>query len=633
MHKISHDFLSSIEKYSKDEQNIILKAYQFALDQHEGQIRKSGDPYFLHPLCVANEISKRKFDYGSISAALLHDTLEDCDVSYYDLSNNFGADIANLVDGVSKLSKIPIKNKPLFFSQQDYYNERVDNYRKLLVSSATDLRVLIIKLFDRLHNIQTLQHIKEDKRRYYALESIDIYAQIAERIGLSEVKGLLEDAAFPYAYPEEYMQTLKILPEINKEFIPKTIQVVSELLKSYSIEPIEIYGRTKHLYSIHNKLKEKYEFQMEKFFDLYGIRIILKDVEDCYKALGILHTIYKPIPGRIYDMIANPKHNGYQSLHTTLQDEKGEIFEAQIRTPQMHIHAEFGAAAHWHYKNTGDRNTALTKSQREWIGEIQKASRLNNNRDFLNFIQSDLFATKIFAFTPHGDIINLIKGSTVLDFAFRVHSKVGLKCAGAKINGEIASLDSSLNNGDTVEIITSSKAKPNINWLRMCKTSHAKQKIKRFLKEQNFNELAERGKKIFSELVVENSLTPISDNQARNLLSKSRLPYKSIDDLMVAVYNRSVSKYAALKTLYPEVNIQPSKKSKNLLKTDNSQTFSALRLKMAKCCNPGKTDKIVGYVGRDHTIKVHKHNCKFLKNTDPKRHIYIDPFDMPHSIS
>lgn len=633
MHKISHEFLNSLEKYSQTEQDIILKAYQFASDNHKEQRRKSGEPYFLHPLTVALEISKRKFDYGSISAALLHDVLEDCNVSYYDLSNIFGTDIANLVDGVSKLSKIPIKNKPLFFSQQDYYNERIDNYRKLLVSSASDLRVLIIKLFDRLHNIQTLQHIDEKKRRYYALESIDIYAQIAERIGLSEVKGLLEDAAFPYAYPEEYQQALKILPEVNKDFIPNTIDKITKLLNDYSIEPINIYGRIKHLYSIHNKLKEKYEFQMEKFFDLYGIRIILKDVEDCYKSLGILHTIYKPIPGRIYDMIASPKHNGYQSLHTTLQDENGEIFEAQIRTPQMHLHAEFGAAAHWHYKNTGDRKTSLSKSQREWIGEIQKASKLNNNRDFLNFIQSDLFATKIFAFTPQGDIINLVKGATVLDFAFRVHSKVGLRCAGAKINGEIASLQSPLNNGDTVEIITSSKARPNINWLRMCKTSHAKQKIKRYLKEQNFQELAEKGRKIFADLVNEYSLSQINENQAKNNLANSRLPYKTIDDLMVAVYNRSVSKYAAFKTLYPEVVIQPSKKSKTLLKNDNSKTYSTLRLKIAKCCTPGKKDKIVGYVGRDHSIKVHKHNCKFLKNTDPNRHIFIDPFDMPHSIS
>lgn len=633
MHKISNDFLQSIEKYPQTEQDVILKAYQLATEKHQGQKRKSGEEYFVHPLSVATEVSKRSFDFQSISAALLHDVLDDCEVSYYDLSNQFGTDIANLVEGVSKISKIPIKNKPLFFSQQDYYAERIDNYRKLLVSSANDLRVLIIKLFDRLHNLQTLEYLEEKKRHYYALESIDIYAQIAERIGLSEIKGLLEDAAFPHAHPDEYKQALDVLPKIDKDFIPSKIYLIEQALKEHSINPIEIRGRVKHLFSIHRKLKEKYDFQYDKFFDLYGIRIILNDVEECYKALGILHTIFKPIPGRIYDMIANPKHNGYQSLHTTLTDNNEVIFEAQIRTPEMHLHAEFGAAAHWHYKSSGDRKVALTKSQKEWIGDIQKASKLNDNRDFLNFIQSDLFSSKIFAFTPQGDIINLPKTSSVLDFAFSVHTKIGLKCLGAKINGEIVSLDHALNNGDTVEIITSTKANPNINWLRMCTTSHAKQKIKRYLKEQNFQDLVLKGRKIFAESVSEYKLKPLSDNQAKQLLNRSRLPYKTIDLLMAAIFNRSVSKYAALKTLYPEIKFQPPKSQKSLMKSGDTKVYSTLRLNIAKCCKPNNKDKIVGYVGRDHTIKVHKHNCKFLKNTDTKRHIYIDPFDMPQSIS
>ncbi len=637
MEKIKNEFLLSIDKFPVDQQAIILQAYEFSELIHHGQHRKTGEEYFIHPLSVANFLAQRNFDYVTIASALLHDVLEDGNTNYLEIEKIFGHEIAKIVDGVTKISNVPIRNKPLFFDPENYFSERVDNYRKLLVSSANDIRVIIIKLYDRLHNIETIFGIKGNKKRFYAIETIEIYAQIAERIGFGEIKRKLEDLSFPHAYPEEYalfLNIIKSLPAIDNNFIDQKALEIKNVLQQNGLKKFEIQTRVKHQYSIFKKLRDTYNFNFDKFHDLYGARIILNTVEECYIALGLINTTYQPVIERIYDMISHPKENGYQSIHTTMFDiTNNKEFEIQIRTYDMHQIAEFGPAAHWHYKESsnGSKHT-ISKGQKEWLGEIQQISKLNSNRDFINFIKSDLFSTKIFVFTPNGDIFNLPKGSSVIDFAFRVHSRLGEKCSGAKINNSIVNLSTKLQNGDTVEILTTQRAKPSIDWLVFCKTSYARNKIKHYLRKADRERLINTGYKILSELKTRHNLPTISEKKANELLLSSRLPYNHINDLMVALANRIVTKNTVIKTLFPDFKITIGKKQHALSNDQSSLILPGIRYSIAKCCNPDPSQKIVGYIGKDHIIKIHKKNCKFLKNSDPSRLIYIDPFDSHNSI-
>lgn len=613
--------LRNLNKYSKEDREMIKSALILVANHSD----KNG-AQFKHAKSVAQLLIDNNFDRESVCAALIYQLVSKLDQS--EIINLLGAKVFSISEGVNRLDLIPIKNKRLFFSKQDYYAERVDNYRKLLVSFSNDLRVLIIKLFIRLDQVNNLEELNNAEKTFFALETIEIYAQIAERIGLSSIKSQLEDSAFPHAYPDDYRQIKDYIPKINQQFIPNKVSEIQRLLSLQGVATVDVYGRVKHLYSIHKKIKEKYNFKIDKFYDLFGIRIIVHSAEDCYKSLGIIHSRYNPIQERIIDMIATPKENGYQSLHTTVTDKFDQFFEVQIRTAEMHQRAEFGPAAHWHYKNAGESSTSLTKNQKEWLQELQKAHKISGNREFLDFVNFDLFSQKIFAYTPKGDIINLPKGATVLDFAFSVHSKLGIKCKGAKINEKLVSLQQLINNADTVEIISSPQAKPNIDWLRWCKTTHAKQKIKRYLKEQNFQKFSEEGRRMFIEYLKENNLSLISDSQAKILLSKSRLPYKTLDDLMVAVNNKAVSKFLALKTLYPDQRFAQPKKQKVLPNMSENKNNIGVRYKIAQCCKPVSSNKIIGYIGKDHIIKIHQANCKLLKRTDTKRHIFIDPFDI-----
>ena len=520
MQKLIKKFYNSISNYSDYEQNIILQAYEFAENKHKDQKRKTSDEYFSHPLSVALNLSERSFDYCSVSAALLHDLPENCKVELNELENIFGSEISSLVNGVTKISTVAINNKPLFFSNENFFADRIDNYRKLLLSTAKDIRVIIIKLFDRLHNIETIHGIEESKKRFYAIETIEIYAQIAERLGFGEIKRKLEDLSFPFAYPEDFKKftnLLKSLPDLDESFINEKELEIKKLLKDNGLTNFQIQTRIKHQFSIFKKIKETYNFNLNKFFDMYGVRVIVNNIEDCYRVLGLLHTKYHPLVDRIYDMIAVPKKNGYQSLHTTVRDPSNKIFEIQIRTYEMHQVAEYGPAAHWQYKESRNRKeNILSKGQREWLEELSSITKLNSNRDFLEYIKSDLFANKIFIFTPNGDIFNMPQGSSVIDFAFRIHSNLGEKCFGAKINNKITELSTTLSNGDTVEILTSSKAKPNIDWLRFTKTSYAKQKIKRFLRKEDYNRLLNIGKGIFTDIREQYNLPPILTDKLIN---------------------------------------------------------------------------------------------------------------------
>lgn len=615
--------------YSLEEKNLLKAALDFAKDRHSGAKRNTGEEYITHPLSVAKYLSERNFDSATVISALLHDVIEDCDVSFNQIDKLFGFEIANIVEGITKISSVPITNKSLFFSPENYFAERVDNYRKLLMSTAKDIRVVIIKLFDRLHNVETIEGLEESKRRFYAIETIEIYAQIAERIGLAEIKRLLEDLSFEYAYPDDYerfQQAMKKIPRINEKFVETRLDELREEFIRQELKFEELQGRIKHNFSIFKKLSaSNYDFQ--NFYDLYAIRVIVHDISDCYKALGIVHSVYTPVSGRIFDSIAEPKPNGYQSLHTTVRVE-GKPLEIQIRTVLMHQVAEYGPAAHWHYKEVeyGPKQN-LEKSNREWLEELSKLKNISDNKEFLSYLRNDLFAKKIFVLSPKGDIYNLPQGATVIDFAFRVHSNLGEKLYGAKINGEIAEISSRLKNGDTIEILTSNRAKPSIDWLRHCVTSGARQKIKRYLKSIDADKLEAQGVEIFNQIRDRHDLPHLSDKALHDLLSNSRLPYNKLSDLMIALAERAITPNMILKVLYPSHREPEIRKQKSLIKDSEMKILSGIRYDLAKCCQPTADQKIVGYVGRDHNIKVHRKNCKFIKNADPERLIYIDPFD------
>lgn len=615
--------------YSLEEKNLLRSALNFATEHHQGTKRNTGEEYIIHPLKIAIYLSERNFDATTVTASLLHDLIEDCEVKYDEIKKHFGADIANIVDGITKISSVPISNKPLFFSPENYFAERVDNYRKLLLSTAKDIRVVIIKLFDRLHNVETISGLPPAKRQYYAIETIEIYAQIADRIGLAEIKRLLEDLSFPHAYPEEFKKFNKALskiPKVNDQFIDSRLDELRTELQKNNLDIIELQGRVKHAYSIYKKFRSS-DFNFDNFYDLYAIRIIVKNIADCYKALGIVHAIYSPVPGRIFDMIAEPKANGYQSLQTTVKID-GNPMEIQIRTKKMHEIAEYGPAAHWQYKEQeyGSKQS-LDKSNKEWLEELSKLKNISDKQEFLSYLKNDLFAKKIFVMSPKGDIYNMPQGSTVIDFAFRIHSSLGEKVSGAKINKEIAELSTKLKNGDMVEILTSNRAKPSIDWLRFTTTSYAKQKIKKYLRSQDFDKLHEEGKMLLDQIRTRHNLPPFNPKEAEDRISNSRLPYNSLADLLVALAEHVVTSNMVIKVLYPNFHEPEARPQKTLLPQNDIKILSGIRYELAGCCKPKENQKIVGYVGRDHVIKVHRKNCKFIKNADPERFIYIDPFD------
>lgn len=626
--ELEENLLKKVFYLSLSNKKVILDAVAFAKNAHKGQLRKTGEAFVSHPLNVAIMLAEQKFDFETIIGAILHDTIEDTEINYSDIENRYGRKIAEIVNGVTKISNIEIKEKSLDFESDDFYENQVDTYRKLLLATAKDTRVIIIKIFDRYHNIQTYRWLRDPKKRkFYARETIEIYAKIAERIGIGKIKSELEELSFPYAYPKEYKEfkeKLKYL-RIQKDLVEQKIKEIKKELNNQGIKFTNIYGRIKHSYSTYRKLKFVYNWHTERFYDLYAIRIILPTVEDCYRALGIIHSIYTPIPGTFDDFIAKPRENGYQSLHTAVRDKLNESFEVQFRTLQMHEVAEYGMAAHWHYKdlvNTKNEH-ALKVSQKEWIKELKNLHKLDDKKQFVTHLKDDLFAEKIFVFTPKGLIINLPVGSTPVDFAYAIHEAVGNRCSGAKIQGRMIPMDSKLQNGDIVEIITSSKARPSIDWLSMTKTSSAKQKIRHFLREANrdFNIVA--GRRIINSAIEEFKLTTLDDKIMENRIRDSRMPYNNLNDAFIAIAEKILTKNAFLKIVYPNFSTSETKEKKTDKKISGIDSLKGIRYSYAGCCNPEGYKDTVGYIGRDHVIKIHKNSCKHLKKADKNRIIEI----------
>lgn len=473
------EIIGHLKDPTEEDIKIIEKAYNFSKNIHEGQERFSGEPYFSHPFETAKILASLHLDAVTIATGLLHDIIEDTVVTEKEIRKEFGEEILSLIKGATKLGKLKYHG----------VERHVENLRKLFLAMAKDIRVILIKLADRLHNMQTLQYVREEKRQRIALDTFEIYVPIANRLGMGYFKGELEDLVFLHLHPEQYKIVKKISKEKIKEgdkHLLKVKHIIETELEKEGIKPINISRRIKRLWSLYKKLKNN-EMQIDRIFDLEAMRIIVDDVEDCYRVLGIIHKIWRPLPGRIKDYIALPKLNGYQSLHTTVFTDKGKIVEFQIKTAKMHREAEYGIAAHWAYKENVSQKSWVSNPKLAWVNQLLDWQKdVSSPEDFLENLRIDFFEDRVFTFTPKGDVIDLPKGSTVIDFAYAIHSAIGNKASGAKVNEKFSSLDTVLNNGDIVEVQTIKDKKPNIVWLKNAKTTLARKQIKLSLKKYGF---------------------------------------------------------------------------------------------------------------------------------------------------
>jgi len=481
------EIINLLKNPSQEDIDIITKAFNFAQKAHRGQLRYSGEEYFVHPFETAKFLARLKLDSATIAAALLHDVKEDCivtkektDIDEKTIKKEFGSEISFLVDGVTKLGTIKYRGE----------KEKVENLRKMFFAMAKDIRVILIKLSDRLHNMKTLEYVPKEKQKRIATETLEVYAPIANRLGMGEIKGQLEDLAFPYVYPEDYKNTIELIK--NKYFqkekdLIKIKYKLSEKLKENGLKDFRIDSRVKHLYSLFKKLKRpEINMNINQIYDLIALRVIVKNLEDCYRALGVIHKTWRPLPQRIKDYIAMPKPNGYKSLHTTVFADNGNITEIQIRTEEMHEEAEYGIAAHWVYDESGKPKTGgKLQSQLTWVNQlIEWQKDVHKSKDFLEALRIDFFHDRVFCFTPKGDVIDLPEGATAIDFAYAVHADIGNHAMGAIINNKFVSLETVLKNGDVVEIKTQKNKKPSPEWLNHTKTSLAKKQIRSFLRKK-----------------------------------------------------------------------------------------------------------------------------------------------------
>lgn len=611
--------------------DIIEKAYNFASEAHKSQRRESGEPYIIHPIDVAEILAELGMDTNTIAAGLLHDVLEDTDCTYKEMSDMFNEEIASLVNGVTKLGKIEYKSKQ---------EQQADNVRKMLLAMAKDIRVIIIKLADRLHNMRTLKFMPKEKQKLKAKETLDIYAPLAHRLGMSKIKWELEDLSFRYLHEEEYYDLVRQIAEKRVEREAYISSIIDDLYKNLEESGIDsdIEGRPKHFYSIYRKMVNKNK-TIEQIFDLTAIRILVNSVKDCYGVLGIVHTIYKPIPGRFKDYIAMPKPNMYQSLHTTVIGPQGKTFEIQIRTFDMHKTAEYGIAAHWKYKegDAGEDKEKGFEKKLAWLRDmLEWQKETSDAEEFMEGFKIDLFSDEIFVFTPKGVVINLASGSTPIDFAYRIHTDVGNRCIGAKVNGKIVPLDYKLKTGEIVEIITSQSAKgPNMDWLNIAKSNQAKSKIKSWLKKAKKDENINKGKELLEKELRKQGvvLSEITKGDSYERLAK-RYNLHNSDDIYAAVGVGSISASAFVSRLKEEnlgdkvkqsdeeiaKNIEEHiAKSDRVNKKEGNYGItvkgeSNLMIRFARCCNPVPGDEIQGYITKGRGVSVHRTDCSNLKS-------------------
>lgn len=615
---------------------LIKKAYQKAESYHEGQLRKSGEPYLVHPVEVAKILAELGMDDDTIVAGLLHDTVEDTSYSADDLKADFGEEVALLVDGVTKLGTLVYESKE---------ERQAENLRKMFLAMSKDIRVLIIKLADRLHNLRTINYMSEDQIRDKCKETLEIYAPLASRLGIYTMKFELEDIALKQLDPESYydlVSQVKVKKQKREENINQVIEEIKESLNELKIH-YDITGRSKHFYSIYRKMKYQNK-QLEEIFDLTAIRVIVDTVKDCYAVLGVVHTMWKPIPGRFKDYIAMPKPNRYQSLHTTVIGDNGEPFEIQIRTYEMHRIAEYGIAAHWKYKEGVSEDKEEGKLA--WLRQtLEWQKDLNDPKEFMETLKVDLFSNQVFVFTPKGDVIELPAGSTPLDFAFKIHSAIGAKCIGAKVNGKMVPIDHTLKNGNIVEIVTSSNSKgPSIDWLKIAQSSNARNKIRQWLKKENKSDNTDKGKEMLEKYVRRKGYDTqqILKSQYVNKAAKN-FNLASADDLYTAIGYGGVllskvvvmllgfyheDKQAELKQKEKAAISAENKKKVNKHKEQTGVTVKGvdnLLIRFSKCCNPVPGDEIIGFITKGRGISVHRKDCiNVLTLPEDEKRRFID---------
>jgi guanosine-3',5'-bis(diphosphate) 3'-pyrophosphohydrolase len=616
---------------------ILRKCYEFAEKMHSGVKRSSGEPYIIHPLNVAATLIKLKMDLDSIMAGLLHDTVEDCDVAPEDIAKMFGQSVAQIVVGCTKISKIKFKTKE---------ESQAENFRKMVVAMAQDLRVIIVKLSDRMHNMRTLQYMTKEKQQAKAQETLDIYVPLASRLGINSVKADLEDLCLRYIHPDIYYRLAEKIAMKKREresYIEETLNLIDEKMLEYSVTG-EVTGRPKHFFSIYKKMQQR-GVDFEQIQDLLAFRILVNNITECYKCLGIIHSAFTPVPGRFKDYIAIPKVNNYQSLHTTVIGPKAERIEIQIRTFEMHEVAERGVAAHWKYK---ERNKTEPGGKLKWVEELMEFNQnVQNSSEFMDVVKNDLDVGGVFIFTPTGDVKELRYGATPLDFAYAVHTEVGNKTVGAKVNGKMVPLKYRLKSGDTVEILTSKTQTPSKDWLKICKTSRAITKIRQYLMKVERDEHREIGEDLLEKALKKfdtsiksvdkkNEFKPILEKQHYKTLEElfvnigsKHLPIK---DVLVAIPSVAFTETDELEFKEDDKELESfynktQKTARKSTSNDNAVIVDGLddiMVKMGRCCNPIPGDPIKGIITRGRGITVHTIGCGRIAEIEKGRHVQVE---------
>ncbi|MGE4299875.1 MAG: bifunctional (p)ppGpp synthetase/guanosine-3',5'-bis(diphosphate) 3'-pyrophosphohydrolase [Desulfovibrionaceae bacterium] len=629
-----NDILDKVTSYIPPQGvELIRKAYVFSAAVHAGQVRRSGEPYLSHPLEVANKLAAMRLDEATIAAGLLHDTVEDTVASIEQIDELFGEDVADIVDGVTKISQISFDSRE---------QAQAENIRKMILAMAEDIRVLLVKLTDRLHNMRTLQFMKPERQQAIAQETMDIYAPLANRLGLHRIKVELEDLSLKYLKPDMFAQIEEGVHRhqtVGKDYVDRVTDLITKTLKKNRIKA-RLKGRTKHIYSIYHKMLQQ-NLTLGEVYDLIAFRVIVTSVKHCYSVLGLVHSMWKPVPGRFKDYISMPKANMYQSLHTTVIGPEGERIEIQIRTEEMHRLAEYGVSAHWLYKEGGKVNAKDAK-EFSWLRQIIDWQKVeSDSREFLRTLKFDLFKDEVYVFTPGGDVKELPEGATAVDFAYTVHTEVGNKCAGAKVNGKLVPLSTPLQNGDTVEIITDKSRHPSRDWLKFVKTAKARTRVQHYISTEERSRsialaremLEKQGRKMGI-----NVQKAFKDRLFEDLAKE--FSFKGVDDLLSSVGYARITPQKVLRKLWakleedkdakspkPEVKAPPkseepkSKAEEGKPKGDSVaiRGVDDVLVRFARCCNPLPGDSIVGYISRGRGMTVHTADCPNVQGMEPER--------------
>lgn len=641
--KSIEDIISFVKQKKRwADTKLIIKAYNYAKEKHGTQCRKSGEPYIIHPVQVAYILADIGLDEATICAALLHDVVEDTEVTHEDLVRDFGEEIATMVAGVTKLGELRY--------QASTEERQVENYRKMFLAMGKDIRVIIIKLADRLHNLRTLKYLRRDRQIANAKETMELYAPLANRLGIYSLKWELEDLAFKYLYPEEYRELVEGIDKKREErlqFIEKIMDDIRGQLKKQKIEA-EVTGRAKHLYSIYRKMKRDNK-TLDQIYDLFALRILVNSVKDCYAALGVVHEMYSPMPGRFKDYIAVPKPNMYQSIHTTLLGEKGTPFEVQIRTWEMHRIAEYGIAAHWAYKEAnygkkGKQVVTVTKDKLAWLREtLEWQQDMKDPQEFLNTLKTELFEDEVYVFTPKGKILVLPRHATPIDFAYSIHEEIGNHMVGCKINSKMMPIITKLQSGDIVEIMTSDSQKgPSRDWLKFIKTTKAKSKIQSWFKKEQRSENIEKGKDLIEKEIKRIGISHDElFKQDYINAALDRYKFKNLEDMYASVGFGAISQVKIISRMleeyrksHKEENIEQkieelTNKRKNIKPSSTGVVVKGIDnclVKLSKCCNPVPGDNIIGYITKGRGVSVHRTDCVNVKDLLKEEDRIIDVY-------